>query len=373
MTPSPKKIPYPRRRLTRGLARGLGRLLVPLLFKVDIQGQENFPESGPLIVVGNHLAVMETVMMTVFSPWPPEMLGSVDVPHELITRIMSDLYGYIPIWRGQVDRQAMEQALSVLEQGGILGLFPEGGIWDPGAMKAHTGVAWLSYRGKTPVLPIGFSGTPGALGAALRLEKPSLNMNVGKPMPPAEPQPGEARRDFFQRYAEQVLDAINALRPDGDETPGDQIHDENFELQVTLHDEEDTLQEIPDGLRIHNARALAKLLHRPGILKIFRKNLRLPVAALQELEREPEPEALETASEAILEYLKKVNPYLLTYRFGPKEAESMRTGLQELNALSHWAAAHHKHLHIVPVRRYYLYSQEEEIVQTRQDIVEDWM
>lgn len=368
-----KTIPYPRKRLARGIARFMGRLLVPLLFKIKIEGQENFPESGPLIIVGNHMAVMETVMMTVFTPWPPEMLGSVDVPHEFITRIMTQLYGYIPIWRGQVDRKAMQQALSVLEQGGVLGLFPEGGIWDPGAMKAHTGVAWLSYHSKTPVLPMGFSGTPGALGAAFRFERPDLNMNVGKPIAPADPLPGEARRDFYKRYAAQVLEEINRLRPDGGRTVGDQVKDESFELRITLHDQQDVPQEIPDGLRIRNPQALAKLLHRPGILKIFRKNLRLPVAALQELEHEPDPAALEAASEAILDYLKKVNPYLLTYRFGPKEAESMRTGLQELNTLSHWAAAHQKHLHIVPVRRYYLENQDQEIVQTSQDTMEDWM
>jgi 1-acyl-sn-glycerol-3-phosphate acyltransferase len=78
---------YPCRKVTRGIIRLMGRLLLPIVFRLHISGQENFPQSGPLLVVGNHIAVMEAVLMAVFTPWQAEILGAADIPHEVGRRI----------------------------------------------------------------------------------------------------------------------------------------------------------------------------------------------------------------------------------------------------------------------------------------------
>jgi 1-acyl-sn-glycerol-3-phosphate acyltransferase len=58
-------VKYPRRKVLRGILRFLGRLILPVFFRVELKGLENFPKNGPVIVVGNHVAVMEAVMMAV--------------------------------------------------------------------------------------------------------------------------------------------------------------------------------------------------------------------------------------------------------------------------------------------------------------------
>lgn len=55
----PKDIKYPRRVMIRQALRILARVLMPLLADVRITGRENFPDKGPLLVVGNHTAAME--------------------------------------------------------------------------------------------------------------------------------------------------------------------------------------------------------------------------------------------------------------------------------------------------------------------------
>ncbi len=140
---------YPRRRLSRGLLRSVGRVLVPLLTRTQITGMEHFPASGPLIIVGNHIATMEVVLMVVYTPRQPEMLGAGDIAPPGWMNYLAPLRLH-PVNRGNLDRAALTKALSVLQQGGILGLFPEGGIWDPGAMEAKRGVAWLSYQSRAP-------------------------------------------------------------------------------------------------------------------------------------------------------------------------------------------------------------------------------
>jgi 1-acyl-sn-glycerol-3-phosphate acyltransferase len=373
MPPPEYTIAYPRKRIARSIARVLGRIVLPITFRVQITGRENFPARGPLLVVGNHTAVMEAVLMAVYTPWQVETLGAADVPHERVTQLAISFFGFIPINRGHVDRPALTKALDALKQDGVVGIFPEGGIWETGARRAQTGVAWLSYRGNAPILPIGYSGTLGALSAALRLKRPQVAMNVGPLIPPASPPPGKPRKVYLETFATQVMDAVNALLPADDPALQARQHDERFELQVSVHRPDGTPGSYPADQPIRHQTALAKLLHRPAVLKIFKQNLRLPIGPLQNLDSEHDAGKIADATRSALDYLKDENPYLLTYRFGPKEAEAMHAGLQELLALAQWASASSLSLTVTPIRSYRLPDGEEEIVQIKQGTFEHWM
>lgn len=132
MPAAPYALRYPRKRVARTAARVAGRLVLPLMFRLRISGTSSFPRTGPLLVVGNHVAVIEAVMMAVYTPWPVEMLGAADIPHERISQIAMGFYGCIPVRRGHVDRPALNKALDVLQQRGVIGIFREGGIWQAG-------------------------------------------------------------------------------------------------------------------------------------------------------------------------------------------------------------------------------------------------
>ena len=367
------RIRYPRRRIPRGLVRLLGRLVLPLLFRIRIKGRENFPDSGPLLVIGNHRAAMEAVLMVVYTPWQVEVLGAADTPHEKIIEIAARVYKPIPVNRGHFDRAALVKSLDVLKQGGVVGIFPEGGIWNADRMRAQTGVAWLSYRAEAPVLPIGFSGTMGAIHRALRLRRPRLTMYIGQLIPAAHLPKDQPRKAALEAFATHTVEAIKALLPPGDPAHKPPIEDEQFELQIVAQKEDGKQESYPDGLSIRHAVPLAKLLHRPTILKIFTHNLELPTQPLQRLDKERDPEKIVRAVQSILNYLREENPYLLTYRFGPREAAAMHSGLEELLALAEWASASRLRLEITPIRRYTSPEQDEEVVQVKQGSFESWM
>jgi 1-acyl-sn-glycerol-3-phosphate acyltransferase len=347
-----KKARYPQRPFVRSIMRLLGRLLLPLLARVEIEGLERFPRKGPLIVVGNHTGALEVVMLTFYAPRIVEYLGSIDIPHEGYIASFVYTYGFIPVFRGNASRASMEAGLEVLRQGAILGLFPEGGIWEPTIRRAQAGVAWLSYRGEAPVLPIGFGSTRGALIKMLRLKRPMLTMRVGQPIAAIELVPGTPRKKQLQEAANRIVDRIWALVPEQEQAEPIPITDETFEFLAEAFDTHGSPIAIPQSLSLAHGPALGKVLHRATLFNNLLLNLHLPVSSLKSLHTRPPLMDLLTATGAILHYLQVDNPYYFTYRYGPVEGSNMGAGIQELHNLILWAQEHGYNLHATPIRRY---------------------
>jgi 1-acyl-sn-glycerol-3-phosphate acyltransferase len=368
-------IKYPRYRFKRFLVRAVGRVLLPLVCRVKIEGKENFPKSGPAILVGNHVAVMEPVLLAVYSPRQVEFVGSVDVPHEPSSKAAIDFYSMIEIFRGKPERHALKDSLAVLAQGAYLAIFPEGGLWNPGTMKPKSGAAFLSHRSGAPVVPIGMVGTHGALNAIFALKRPELRMVVGKPIPACKVSEGEDPREVYNAFSEHVMDQVYNLLPEEMLAQMYDVASETFELRVEAVTAIGEVVEIPPGQRIKHDQALALLLHRPGILKIFRANLHMPVAPIERLHETPDTSGVRAAIEPMIAYLsdeKQGNPYLLTYRFDTDNGRDMLLGLKEWLELTHWADEQRLELKLTPIRRFYSRRKGEEIVQTEQGEFDHW-
>ena len=100
MSESVYPIAYPRRRMQRGITRLAGRAVVPLLTRTEIRGRERFPKQGPLVVVGNHTAVMEVVLMVVCALRQLELSGSGDLPPHGAIGAIAGFYGFTGVNRG---------------------------------------------------------------------------------------------------------------------------------------------------------------------------------------------------------------------------------------------------------------------------------
>lgn len=348
-----KKSNYPQRRFLRSVMRLVGRIFLPLLAKVAVEGLERFPRKGPLIVVGNHTGALEVVLLTVYAPRIVEYLGSVDIPHEGYIATFIYSYGFIPVFRGNASRASMEAGLEVLRQDAVLGLFPEGGIWEPIIRRAQVGVAWLSYRGDAPILPIGFGSTRGALVDMLRFKRPRLTMRVGELIPAIKIVPGTSRKQQLQEAADQIVDGIWALVPEEEQAEPIPIADESFQFDVEVVNANGVHVHIPDSLHIQHGPALSKVLHRTTLFNNLLQNLQLPVAPLKSLHTQPALEDLLAATGAILAYLETENPYYFTYRYGPVEGTAMMDGIKEFHDLIRWVLEQRFSLHATPIRQYH--------------------
>jgi 1-acyl-sn-glycerol-3-phosphate acyltransferase len=357
-------IKYPRRRIIRYLLRFFVGGLVKVLSNPKISGLEKFPEKGPLIVVGNHTGAMEVVLMTVYAPRMIEFMGASDLPFKGVVAMFVYPYGFIPLNRGNVSRDSMKAAISVLRQGGVIGIFPEGGLWEPNIRRAQSGVAWLSHHGNAPILPIGFGNMLGAINDALAFKRPTLKMNIGNLIPPVQILPDFPRKIQYQETSAKIIDSIYDLVPKDEKTLDTFVFDESFDLQVEVLKDGKTIS-IPKNLSLANGESLSKIIHRTVLINSFRDELHLPIQPLKELHKHPSIDEIITAASSILYYLDNDNPYYFTYRYGQKEGTAMGDSLRELHALALWVRDSEYEIHIVPLRKYRQYENSEFIIEDR--------
>lgn len=366
-------VKYPRRTLLRHALRGTVRALLLALAKAEISGRENFPRKGPVILVGNHTAAMETVMMAAYSPAIVEFMGSVDIPHEGIMATFVNLYGIIPVFRGSVSPSSMKAGVNVLDQGGTLGVFPEGGIWEPSIRRAQSGVAWLSYHAQAPILPIGFGEMRGKLPEIFSFKRPTLKMNVGELIPPVQKPSGKSRKQHFQDESTRIMDAVWDLIPEEDRQEEASIRDESFELQLDVWNTNGSRVAIPKALQPEHGAAFSKFTHRTTLIKNFILNLNIfEVEDLMHLIDEPPCENILKATGLILEHLKADNPYYFTYRYGQREGKAMENGIREVNTLARWAKENDLRIKFTPLRRFIVVETGEEIVYDRTQELAKW-
>ena len=96
--------------------------------------------------------------------------------------------GVIPMPRGTVPLQAMRTALTHLQEGGAVALFPEGRrVSEWGESPPKQGAAWLAFRSRCPLLPVALWGTGQAMGLDdLKLRRHPVRVAIGPPMYPAD-------------------------------------------------------------------------------------------------------------------------------------------------------------------------------------------
>lgn len=353
------EVRHPRRTLWRRTWRFLVRTLAVLFVRGDIHGRRNFPKEGPAIIVANHTAFLEIAMLLAYAPYPLEFLTTGDIPLEPRFAFWAKLYGYIPVKRGSMDRKAMSKAVGVLEQGGVVALFPQGGIWETKVTQARTGVAWLSQKGNAPVVPIGFGGTSGSFAKAIRLQRPKITMHVGEPIA-ATPDKieGLSRKGTLEHSAGEIMNAVYNLIPQWEKDSWQFVAEENYTLELIFTHNG---QPIPpdDAPTVTEAACVSTFFHRPRLLDAMRRNLELDVGALEELQTKRDAAAFAAALDVVLGYVNNDNPFFLTYRFGNDEGKMMAEGLEQLRDVARWAAAQGYALNIVPVRHFRMEGQPE--------------
>jgi 1-acyl-sn-glycerol-3-phosphate acyltransferase len=169
-----------RRRFLRFLIRTIG---FNFLVKMgEVEGLENVPESGPGILMINHIAFLDPIVVLHIVPRNIVPLAKVEAYNYPVVGIFPKIWGVIPVRREEVDRRAIQQALDVLGAGELILMAPEGTRGQQ-LQEAKEGVAYLASRGKAPIIPVAIEDTNGfpTFRLSRRWKGPGAHVRFGKP------------------------------------------------------------------------------------------------------------------------------------------------------------------------------------------------
>lgn len=344
-------IRVPRRRFVRAIFRLIGRLLVRLLAKITLTGYKNFPKKGPLIIIANHVDNADGLLLGLHLPYLAEAMVAADLSFGWFIENILKAYGTIPVYRGRADGTATRQALSVLEQGGFVILFPEGGIWRPAGKPLHTGAAWLSQKAQAPVLPVGLVNTRGAFKKALKFERPTVEIRVGTPIPPPrQAADGKPDKAELQTLVDAMMAKVAKLVPPESMQQILSPDEYQFDLKMTLTAPDGQPVTPPIELPENQARLLGELYYDMNLLDTFKENVHLPVDVRPLLEpNQPYDGALVAgAIEAMLAYVDAENPHFFSYRYGQKDGQTIREGFETVRNMAKQASYKNYRLTLSP-------------------------
>ncbi|MDX2016620.1 MAG: lysophospholipid acyltransferase family protein [Planctomycetota bacterium] len=147
-----------------GIAYRATQIYARVVHRLDVAGAEHVPASrapGPLIVVCNHTAGIDPIMIQAACPFEIRWMMAEDMRSPLLEPMWQWLR-IIDVDPGGSDSRALREAIRHLEAGGVIGLFPEGGLERPPRRirPFHPGLGFLVRKAGARVLPMVIDGTP---------------------------------------------------------------------------------------------------------------------------------------------------------------------------------------------------------------------
>lgn len=152
----------------------------------EVQGLENIPKDGAVIVASNHMSYFDFFCFMAISPRNIHYLSAEKFLYSRFWRALIKLTGQVVVDRRSKDKSREHQViLSLLEQKRMFGIFPEGTRSRTGKIqKPFTGVARFAIRSQAPVVPVGVSGTYEIMPPSAKFPKflKRCSINIGKPI-----------------------------------------------------------------------------------------------------------------------------------------------------------------------------------------------
>ncbi|MEW2588417.1 lysophospholipid acyltransferase family protein [Streptomyces virginiae] len=140
------------------VGRRIGIGLMYGLWKPRVLGAWKVPASGPVILAVNHTHNIDGPMVMGTAPRPLHFLIKKEAYVGPLGPFLDGI-GQVKVDRSGADRAAIGRALAVLDQGGALGIFPEGSRGEGDFASLRAGLAYFAVRSGAPIVPVAVLGS----------------------------------------------------------------------------------------------------------------------------------------------------------------------------------------------------------------------
>lgn len=184
-----------------------------LLLRLETVGWENVPSSGGLILMINHIAFLDPVLLTGLFPRPIISMAKAEALDEKLIGALIKPFDAFPVNRGTGDRQALRTAFDVLAAGLPLLIAPEGHRSESVSLgEAHEGIAFVASRSQAPIVPVGISGTDRFKYNFKRFHRTHAIYRFGKPFI-LDAGSERAGSDVLKRMTDEAMYQLASILP----------------------------------------------------------------------------------------------------------------------------------------------------------------
>lgn len=177
------------------------------IFRAKARGVEHFPTEENSIILGNHISAWDPLTVAVYYKASEIHFFAKDslFRSRFLRWLLTKLHA-IPVRRGETDMGAMRQAMQVLKEGRVLGIFPEGTRHSTDQVQSiETGVAVMALKSSVPIIPVLISGRYKLFGR--------VRLVVGPPIPMDDLRAGRPDTPALEAAKARMIVAVEALRP----------------------------------------------------------------------------------------------------------------------------------------------------------------
>ena len=193
--------------------------LLRTLFRPRLEGVENIPKTGPVILASNHLSFIDSVILPLVIKRRIYFLAASTyfegkgLGKWAVARFLRAT-GMIPIDRsgGKASEASLKAGMSVLGKGHVLGIYPEGGRSRDGrAHRGRTGVARMALESGAPVVPVAMIDTDKVMSEGSGVKIQRIGISFGPPLDFSEFADQKQDHAILRIMTDRIMDAVVAM------------------------------------------------------------------------------------------------------------------------------------------------------------------
>jgi 1-acyl-sn-glycerol-3-phosphate acyltransferase len=188
------------------------KLLRPIfmaVYRIEITGREHVPESGPCVLAANHVSVMDGFFLGIAVTRQVRFMAKAELYRVPVVKQILHAAGAFPVERGTDAGRAVAAGVALLEQGAIIGVFPEGTSIPDKKRGYRRGAARLALASGAPLIPVALIGTEFTLEPQThRVRLPRVRIVIGEPIHVERQEPTEAAATELTERLQQAIERI---------------------------------------------------------------------------------------------------------------------------------------------------------------------
>lgn len=183
------------------------RVLFTVVLRMRVEGTENIPKEGPLVIASNHLSLLDPPVIGTAATRKVHFMAK----QELFVPILGDIYkilGAFPVRRGGADRAAIKHGIEILQSSQVLAIFPEGTRSKTGKLgKAEPGALMMASKAMATIVPCCVIGTDFKRQGRIW---PKVTVRFGKPV--YFPADAVINKELLHNMTEDLMQRIAQLQ-----------------------------------------------------------------------------------------------------------------------------------------------------------------